>query len=382
MIEQNLKSENDALEVVYDALECKTPKRVPTLCLGADWDFMERYYAEVGLSYEEFKQYKKDKIPMLCPLNIVVSIKLGVDLAWTINGGSFLWLDEHSEPAQMHGGRFKVATRVSTYEQPEGRTKRPIPHLWWMKEGLDNKESIKNYMNLKIQYSENEFRGTGKLIETCEKKYNLVTAAGITGPWENLHFGIGFGQISKLWRKDRDFLHEINNYYCDFALDGMNKLVNIAKPTVVMVGDDYGYNQGLQMSLQMWRELVKPTLAEHVKIVHDSGAKFIIHSCGNIEELFKDFIEIDIDAVESLKPFSNDLVGMKKKYGKDIALIGAIDDTNMLKYSTPGEVKASVTQSIKDLGPGGFIPGATNYLLDQPVENVHAMYEAIRNYKI
>jgi len=54
----------------------------------------------------------------------------------------------------------------------------------------------------------------------------------------------------------------------------------------------------------------------------------------------------------------------------------------MLKYSSQEEVKKSVTQSIKDLGPGGFIPGATNFLLDQPVENIFAMLEAIRDYKV
>lgn len=375
-------SDNDALDVITSALECETPPRVPTFCLGADWDFMERFIAEVGFTYEEFKQFKRDRIPLMCPTHIGVSIKMGVDLAWMTFMGQVIWLDEYSEPAQMHGGRFKIVTRESTYELPEGREKHPIPHWWYFKEGLTDKELIKNYMNLNIRYSSGEFKRYRKLHEICLRKYNLVVSGGFTGPWENLHFGIGFGHIAKLWRKDRRFLHEINDFYSEFALKGMEKFLKYGKPNVVMAGDDYGYNSGLQMSIDMWRELVKPTLAEHVRMTHEAGAKFMLHSCGNIGALFKDFVEIGIDGVESLKPWSNDLMALKQKFGKDIALVGTIDDSNMLIESTPAQVKQSVTESIKNLGPEGYIPGATNFLLDQPVANIYAMLEAIRDFQI
>lgn len=374
--------DNDALEILMDALECKVPKRVPTFCLGADWDFMERFIAEVGFTWDEFRQYKKDGILFTCPTNIALSLKLNIDLAWVTSMGQIIWLDEYSEPAQMHGGRFKIVTRMSTYQAPEGRIKRPIPHWWYTKEGLTSKEAIQNYMKLHIKYPKSEFKRYHKMQKLCEEKYNLIVASGLTGPWENLHFGIGFANAAKFWRKDRKFLHEINNFYADFALQGMEDLLKYGKPPIVMVGDDYGYNTGLQMSLDMWRELVKPTLAEHVRITHEAGAKFILHSCGNIGALFKDFVDIGIDGVESLKPWTNNLVEVKQKYGKEICLAGTIDDSNMLINSTPEQVKRSVTESIKSLGPGGYIPGATNFLLDQPVKNVYAMLEAIREYEV
>lgn len=373
---------NDALEILNDALECKVPKRVPTFCLGADWDFMERYYAEIKVTYEEFKEFKRDRLPFTCPIVIPLSVKLGVDFTWTTTLGQVVWLDEYSEPAQMHGGRFKIVSRYSSYQPPEGREKHPIPHMWWLKEGLTTKKAMQDYMKLNIKYGAGGFKNYKKLHELCENKYNLIVGAGLTGPWENLHFGIGFANIARFWRKDRKFLHEINQFYCEFALEGMERLLKYGAPNIVMMGDDYGFNKGLQMSLEMWRELVKPTLAKHVQMVHDAGAKFIIHSCGNIGELFRDFVELGIDGVESLKPKCNDLIGLKQKYGDKLCLAGTIDDSEMLKYSTPEQVKKSVTQSIKDLGPGGYIPGATNFLLDQPVNNILAMIEAIQEFKI
>ncbi len=372
----------DTLEVVNDALECKVPKRVPTFCLGADWDFMERFIAEVGFTYEELRELKRDKVSFFCPTNVALSVKLGVDLTWTTALASFVWLDDVNEVAEHHGGRMKFVIRDSTYEPPKGREKRPIPHFWFLKEGLTSKESIQEYMKKKVRYSKGLFRSTKKMVEVCEKKYNLIVGTGMPGPWENLHFGIGYANIAKFWRKERGFLHDLNKKYIDFSIKGMENMMKIVKPRVVMIGDDYGFNTGLQMSLEMWRELVKPTLVEYVKIIHDAGGKCLLHSCGKIEELFNDFAEIGLDGVESLQPQLNDLNGLKRKFGDKIAFLGTIDDSNMLKYSSPKEVKNSVTQSIRDLGPGGYIPGATNFLLDQPVKSIYAMFEAIREYKI
>ncbi|MHA1688970.1 MAG: uroporphyrinogen decarboxylase family protein [Promethearchaeota archaeon] len=209
-----------------------------------------------------------------------------------------------------------------------------------------------------------------------------MLSIGLTGPWEFLHFGIGFSNIAKFWKKDRKFLHEINDHFCNIALDGMKKLVKIAQPKVVMIGDDYGFNHRLQMSLEMWRSLVKPTLSEHVEIVHKSGVKCVLHSCGNVEVLFDEFVEIGLDGVESLKPFNNDLPRIKKKCGDKIALLGTIDDTNLLNHATPAEIKSSLKKSIDSLGPHGYVPGATNFLLDQCVQNILAMFETINEYKI
>jgi uroporphyrinogen-III decarboxylase len=372
----------DSLQVVLDAIDCKIPSRVPSFCLGADWDFMERYYAEIGFTYGEFQQFKADKLPWLCPCNIPLSIKLGVDLTWITIGGPVIWLEHSKKPAQMHGGLFKIATRKSSYNPPKNSEKMPIPHWWWLKEGLEDEEAIRLYLEKDLHYKKSKFKDYKKIIDICLEKYGLVVSIGLTGPWENLHFGIGFGQIAKLWRKNRELLYELVDFHSEFALEGMKYLMKITKPKVVMIGDDYGYNSGLQLSKEMWRKLVRPTLEKHAEIIHSHGGKFLLHSCGNIGELFGDFVEIGIDAVESLKPFNNDLKALKQKYGDDIALVGTIDDTNLLKNGSPEQVRQEVTKSINQLGPGGYIPGATNFLLDQPPNNVVAMIDAIKNYQL
>ena len=212
------------------------------------------------------------------------------------------------------------------------------------------------------------------------KKYDIVVSNGVSGPFENCVFGIGMANFAHYARKYPDFLQEHIDFQYNVITEPALKLLMDTKPEVVMCGDDYGYNKGLQINVKSWRKFIKPTLAKYVKLAHDGDAKFILHSCGGIGEIFPDFVEIGIDGVESLKPISNDLAMYREKY-PEITLVGAIDDSEMLKYESPENVRNSVKESVKVLGKkGGFIPGPTNFLLDQPPENIVALYKAIQEF--
>lgn len=377
--------EYDAWDLVRDALECKRPARIPSFCMGIDWEFMYRlHHSPLAFTYEEFKQLKKHGISWI-PFHVGGSIKLGANMCWLITPApKMYWLDDVSEPGILTNGRFQIATRTSSYEPPAGVVKRPVPALWYTGPCFPPSiatDQIKQRIQKQPKIGSSAFKSYRRVRENCEKHYNLIVAGGTNGMWEPLSLGVGMGLVSRLWRKDRDFLHEIRDYLAELAATGMHNLLKHGKPKVIMIGDDYGYNEGLLTGIDMWRDLVKPALAQHVASAHAAGVKLVLHSCGKIESLFPDLVEIGVDGVESLSPKNNDLVTLKQQFGDKIALIGTIDDSEMLKVATPAEVKASVTESIRTLGPAGYIPGATNSLLDHPVENVVAMFDAIREFK-
>ncbi|MFX0103591.1 MAG: uroporphyrinogen decarboxylase family protein [Candidatus Hodarchaeota archaeon] len=378
--------DGDAWEVVNDALECKTPSRIPKMCLGADFEFMYRLaHSPLKFSYEEFSSMHKMGLPWI-PFYVPVSVKLGVDLCWNQTPVSKLvWLEESRDLGIMTAGRYAITTRNSSFEPPEGVEKRPIPYFWHNESCFSSKTSkklIRELMEKQPKVSNLVFKNFRKVKENCEKHFNLITAGSVIGMWESLSLGFGFGVVAKAWRKDREFCYEMRDFFSELGITGMKKLIKYGKPRVVMCGDDAGMNSGLLMGINLWRELVKPTLAEYVKIAHDAGVKFLLHSCGRVEELFKDLVEIGVDGVESLKPTTNDLVSLKKKFGDKIALLGTLDETHVLKNSSPSEIKKYTTSMIKKLGPHGYIPGPTNTFVDHPVENAVAVYEAIDEYKI
>lgn len=378
-------SEISALERVLTVLEGKIPDRVPSFCLGGDFDFVEKFMnSPYALTDEDKEQLDRDKISYMPPFMHAIIAKFSppeilpggldakIDLCWQNLGGfDLLKFDFTEDILTSNGGKFKVVIR------DEG-----IPHFWYAGPGLLKIDHMKAYYEKEAQMrpKKETFKPFRRRKNVLLKKYDVVMSMGIPGPFENCVFGIGHANFARFARKNPEILKEHMKFQWETMAEPSLKYIMETKPEVVMCGDDYGYNRGLQMNVKHWREFIKPVLADYVKIAHDGGAKFILHSCGGIGEIFPDFVEIYIDGVESLKPKNNDLAMYREKY-PEIALVGTIDDSEMLKLETPENVRLSVRDSIKTLGKkGGYMPGPTNFLLDQPPENIVALYKAIQEF--
>ncbi len=374
-----------ALERILTVLDGKIPDRVPGFCLGGDFDFIEKFMnSPYALTDEDISQLDKDKVSYGPPFMHAIIAKFSppeilpggldakIDLCWLTTGmGLPIKLETLNDYVIHNGGYFKVVVR------DEG-----IPHWWYAGPALLKKENIEEYWSRAndLRPSQDEVRNFARGRKNMLKKYDIVVSQGQPGPFENCIFGIGHANFARLARKDPSFLQQHIEFQWETMEEPMMKMIMKTNPEVVMCGDDYGFNDGLQLPPKDWRKFIKPILAEYVKYAHDGGAKFIVHSCGAIGEIFPDFVEIGIDGVESLKPKNNDLKMYREKY-PEITLVGTIDDSEMLKYESPEFVRNSVKQSIETLGKkGGFIPGPTNFLLDQPAENIVACYKAIQEF--
>jgi len=144
------------------------------------------------------------------------------------------------------------------------------------------------------------------------------------------------------------------------------------------MGDDLGYKTSTMLEPEVIREHIFPQYKRVIDLIHASGKKFLLHSCGNIFPLMDDIIELGIDAKHSnedqIAPFS-EWIG---KYSSRIGLFGGFD-LNLLILSDPDIVYQTVLQlgtefrataSGYGLGSGNSIPG---YI---PVDGFMAMVEA------
>ena len=374
-----------ALERILTVLEGKVPDRVPSFCLGGDFDFIEKFMnSPYALTDEDINQLDKDKVSYSPPFMHAIIAKFSppeilpggldakIDLCWRTTGmGLPIKLETIDDFVINSGGFFKVVVR------DEG-----IPHWWYAGPALLKKENIEEYWSKAndLRPPQDSVRNFARNRKNMLKKYDIVLSQGQPGPFENCVFGIGLANFARFSRKDPSFLQQHMEFQWETFEEPMMKMIMKTKPEVLMCGDDYGYNSGLQMNVRSWRKFIKPILARYVQMAHDGDAKFILHSCGDIHEIFPDFVEIGLDGVESLKPKNNDLKMYREKY-PEITLVGTIDDSEMLIYESPEFVKNSVKESIETLGKkGGYIPGPTNFLLDQPPENIVACYKAIQEF--
>ncbi|MHA2390956.1 MAG: uroporphyrinogen decarboxylase family protein [Promethearchaeota archaeon] len=373
-----------ALERIVTALEGKIPDRVPSFILGGDCDFVYSFMnSPYKLTEEDMNLLEKDRVSFMIPFIHSIVAKFSppnvfpggldakIDMCWSTAGGGLIQLDFTDRVLNNNGGTFDSVVKEDG-----------IPHLWYTGPALLKKEYIEEYWEKENELKPNPaaFRNLSRIRKTMLEKYDIVVSQGITGPFENCVFGIGHANFARFARKDPSFLQQHIDFQWEIIEEPSLKLLMNQKPDVVMCGDDYGFNAGLQMNVKNWRRYIKPKLAEYVKYAHDGGAKFVIHSCGNIGEIFPDFVEIGIDGVESLKPKNNDLKMYREKY-PEITLIGTIDDSEMLKYEKPDFIRQITKNCIKSLGKkGGYIPGPTNFLLDQPPENIVTLFKAIQEF--
>jgi len=70
----------------------------------------------------------------------------------------------------------------------------------------------------------------------------------------------------------------------------------------LIFSDDWGTQQALMISPELWREFFKPRYARIFKAIHEAGWHVWMHSDGKINAILDDLIEIGVDVIQLLQP--------------------------------------------------------------------------------
>jgi len=149
----------------------------------------------------------------------------------------------------------------------------------------------------------------------------------------------------------------------------------------VYFGDDWGQQKGLIMGPDHWRRFIKPHLKRMYARVKARGKFVLAHSCGDIEQLFPDLIDIGLDAYNTFQPEIYDIHAVKQEFGGYLSFWGGISTQHILPMGTPEQVRAEVIEIMRVMGVGGgFIAAPTHSVpYDVPPENLLAMLDVFTN---
>ena len=147
-----------------------------------------------------------------------------------------------------------------------------------------------------------------------------------------------------------------------------------------MFGDDWGQQRGLIMGPAKWRRLLKPRLARMYGAAKRTGRYVFIHSCGDVDELFPDLIEIGLDCFNPFQPEVMDVYALKREYGRHLTFYGGVSTQRTLPYGSTDDVRAEVRRLCAEVGrEGGYICAPAHAVPgDAPVENLVALIEAVQ----
>ncbi len=156
---------------------------------------------------------------------------------------------------------------------------------------------------------------------------------------------------------------------------------------IVVVNDDLGTQQGPQLSLEMYRRLVKPYHRRLYGFMKSrmKQTRLFLHSCGSVYDFIPDLIEMGVDILNPVQVSARNMDSrrLKAEFGKDIVFWGGGCDTQtVLPRGSIGDVRAEVKRRIDDLAAnGGFVFSQVhNIQPGVPPENVVTMFDAAAEF--
>lgn len=152
--------------------------------------------------------------------------------------------------------------------------------------------------------------------------------------------------------------------------------------------DDLGTQTSQIMSLDMYREMIKPyhkRMFDFVKSRYPKQ-KIALHCCGAIKPFIPDLIEIGVDVLNPVQISATDMdpATLKREFGNDITFWGGGADMQFEAISGDLHRLGDHVQRMIDIfAPGGgFLFAPThNIQADIPPETVMAIYDVANRYR-
>lgn len=158
-----------------------------------------------------------------------------------------------------------------------------------------------------------------------------------------------------------------------------------AKIDVLCVYDDAGMQRGMQLSPRLWRQYVKPAWKSVIQSVRDRfpHVRFFLHSCGKIDPIIPDVIEIGFDVLHPVQPECMSFDDVYRQYGKEIVLCATISAQRLFPFGTPHDVRDEVRRlaEVVSADRRSILMPSNVIQPETPWENVVAFFEEARAQK-
>ena len=197
---------------------------------------------------------------------------------------------------------------------------------------------------------------------TLEKNYRTWREKGY---WLEAYFWFGF-DVTHAWAvgterllmalvEDPEWCMDMFNTYLDLDIQVWQMYLD-AGYTMDAINwpDDLGFKDHQFMSVNMYRELLKPVMKRAVDWAHSKGLVTRLHSCGNVMPFVPEFVEIGIDCLNPLEVKAGmDPLGIKKQFGDKLVLNGGLNASIWHEFD---KFSAEMRRLIPELKKnGGFI---------------------------
>jgi hypothetical protein len=359
---------------IWKALCHEEPDRVPTFTQSIEDPFVRRFDDAVGIEDEAG----------LSPdvgMDMVLARQLGFDSKWIhLHGSSAPARDFPAELPPMPADQSVSKTGQIHVRSKDGSKS------WYYDGALKTPELVKAWIPYIKDFTVPDasyYKIIKKMWDAgCAKDIVPIPTAG--APTMDTWASIGMRRFSYMTRKHPELVERLINTWCDVVIEEHHCIFEAGIP-YVFICDDHAQKERLMMSPTDWERFVEPVYQRLANNARKHGAKFLVHTDGNLNESFPGMYRAGVDAAEPLEYEAGmRLKSLKEKYGDKITLIGNVPSSDALCLGSVEFTIEMTKQCIKDAAAGGGLilaPGA-NILASAKIENVKAMIETNKKYGV
>ena len=215
-----------------------------------------------------------------------------------------------------------------------------------------------------------KWRDVVKTPDISDWDWEKLAAEGMKGKdWEHqpiiLHNGgyfmtlmnmMGFADGLCAMEEEPEEVYELFDYLSQYYLEIEKGLLKYFHGDIYELADDTAAHNCPFISPDTYRKLVKPFHKREAELALDAGLKVGMHDCGKCECFIDDWLDIGVKFWEPAQ-VTNDIMGIKKKYGRKLILTGGWDLQGPISYpETPDEkLREALIDYIDRMAPdGGF----------------------------
>ena len=193
-----------------------------------------------------------------------------------------------------------------------------------------------------------------KSLENIDRGESAVQMVSDAGYFQTLTNFMGFTEGLCALQEEPEEVMALYDYLAEYNEKIVLSLIDIVKPDFLGMGDDNATARSPFISVDMYKRLMKPYQARMGKIAQDRGIPVDMHDCGRCEDFIDDWLEFGVK-IWNPAQVSNDLKGIKKKYGNKLVMTGCWDSQGPAGW--PGTSEEVVRQAVRDCidayAPGG-----------------------------
>ncbi len=223
-----------------------------------------------------------------------------------------------------HGGHFKSFEDYESWEPPDPNLKSRMGQF------LSGR-------NIQKEINDEVFSipSTGALMECSWEGFGIETFSRILGNEK---------QIKRIFDDRGSFTLELI------------KILAENDAQMVLLWDDYGFKNGLFMRPSLYRKYIFPWIKKICDTAHKNDCKILLHSDGDLLEIFEDIINCGVDAIHPIESTTAnpeyDIFKLNEKFGDKITFVGNLSPV-MLGLGIISEIENYSKKLIRELAPGG-----------------------------